>query len=169
MPHREFHQGAKSASVRSASVWVGAIAALTVLTASMGIIPASIARDGLENGSKDGSPAPAGGVFSPGPAFSEQSGESLFANICQGCHMQDGKGATGAGSFPSLVEDRNLQSAGYAVHVVVNGLRAMPPIGSAMTDAQTAAVVNYVRTHFGNSYQDAVTSDDVKAVRSPKN
>jgi mono/diheme cytochrome c family protein len=108
-------------------------------------------------------------MFSPGPAFAEQSGESLFANICQGCHMPDGRGATGAGSFPSLVDDRNLQSAGYAVHVVVNGLRAMPPIGTAMSDAQTAAVVNYVRTHFGNSYPDAVTSDDVKAIRSPKN
>jgi mono/diheme cytochrome c family protein len=169
MPHREFHQGAKSASVRSASVWIGALAALTVLAASMGIVPASIARDGLENGSRDGSQAPVGGMFSPGPAFAEQSGESLFVNICQGCHMQDGRGATGAGSFPSLVDDRNLQSAGYAVHVVVNGLRAMPPVGTALSDAQTAAVVNYVRTHFGNSYPDAVTSDDVKAVRSPKN
>src|SRR5437868_1846567 len=120
MPHREFHQGAKSASVRLASVWICVLAALTILAASMGIIPASIARDGLENGSKGGPSAPVGGVFSPGPAFSEQSGESLFANICQGCHMQDGKGATGAGSFPSLVGDPNLQSAGYAVHVVVN-------------------------------------------------
>jgi mono/diheme cytochrome c family protein len=156
MPPREVHQSAKSASVR-----IRPIAVVTILVASMGIIPATSANDA--------SSAPVGGVFSPGPAFSEQSGESLFANICQGCHMQDGKGATGAGSFPSLVEDRNLQSAGYAVHVVVNGLRAMPPVGSAMTDAQTAAVVNYVRTHFGNSYQDAVTSDDVKAVRSPKN
>lgn len=168
MTPREFRPGAKSASVRSALVWVGAIAALTVLVASMGIIPASIARDGLENGSRDGSRAQ-GGMFSPGPAFAEQSGESLFANICQGCHMQDGRGATGAGSFPSLVDDRNLQSAGYAVHVVVNGLRAMPPVGTAMSDVQTAAVVNYVRTHFGNDYQDAVTPDDVKAVRAPRN
>jgi mono/diheme cytochrome c family protein len=165
MRPREFHQGAKSVSTRSASVWICAIAAVAVLAASMGIIAASIAKDGL----KDGSPAPVGGVFSQGRAFSEQSGESLFANVCQGCHMPDGRGATGAGSFPSLVEDRNLQTAGYAVDVVVNGLRAMPPVGRAMSDAQTAAVVNYVRTHFGNSYQDAVTSDDVKAARSPKN
>jgi mono/diheme cytochrome c family protein len=28
-----------------------------------------------------------------------------------------------------------------------------------------AAVVNYVRTHFGNQYQDAVTPDDVKQAR----
>jgi mono/diheme cytochrome c family protein len=156
MPAREFHQDVMSASAR-----IRALTALAILAASSGFIGAALA--------KDDSPTPAGGIFSRGPAFSEQSGESLFANICQGCHMQDGKGATGAGSFPSLVDDRNLQSAGYAVHVVVNGLRAMPPIGSALSDAQNAAVVNYVRTHFGNAYQDAVTADDVKAVRSPKN
>jgi mono/diheme cytochrome c family protein len=160
MPPGKFYQGIMSASVR-----IRAVAALTILAASTGIIAAAIARDGL----KDASQAPVGGMFSRGPAFSEQSGESLFANICQGCHMGDGRGATGAGSFPSLVGDPNLQSAGYVVHVVVNGLRAMPPIGSAMSDEQTAAVVNYVRTHFGNAYQDAVTADDVKAVRSPKN
>ena len=34
-----------------------------------------------------------------------------------------------------------------------------------MSDAQVAAVVNYLRTHFDNTYQDAVTADDVKAVR----
>ena len=28
-----------------------------------------------------------------------------------------------------------------------------------------AAVVNYLRTHFGNRYNDAVTTDDVKRVR----
>jgi len=28
-----------------------------------------------------------------------------------------------------------------------------------------AAVVNYLRTHFGNQYSDAVTAEDVKRVR----
>ena len=41
----------------------------------------------------------------------------------------------------------------------------MPPFGAMMSDDQVAAVVNYVRTHFGNNYQDAVTAEDVKAVR----
>ena len=30
---------------------------------------------------------------------------------------------------------------------------------------QLAAVVNYVRTHFGNDYGDSVSADDVKAAR----
>jgi mono/diheme cytochrome c family protein len=34
-----------------------------------------------------------------------------------------------------------------------------------MSDDQVAAVVNYLRTHFGNDYKDAVSAEDVKAVR----
>jgi mono/diheme cytochrome c family protein len=34
-----------------------------------------------------------------------------------------------------------------------------------LSDDQVAAVVNYVRTHFGNNYQDAVTAEDVKTAR----
>jgi mono/diheme cytochrome c family protein len=34
-----------------------------------------------------------------------------------------------------------------------------------MSDDQVAAVVNYLRTHFGNDYQDSVNPEDVKATR----
>ncbi len=104
-------------------------------------------------------------ALSPGFRFIEKSGADLFANICRGCHMPDGKGATGAGTYPSLAGDSNLESSGYPVGIVVNGQRAMPPFGAMMDDDQVAAVVNYVRTHFGNGYRDAVTAADVRAVR----
>ena len=103
--------------------------------------------------------------LSAGFGFSEKSGEQLFAGVCRGCHMPDGKGATGAGTYPSLAGDRNLESSGYPIHVVVNGQRGMPPFGSMMSNDQVAAVVNYLRTHFDNNYRDEVTADDVKAVR----
>ena len=106
-----------------------------------------------------------GAHFSPFFRFTEQSGEQLFANVCQGCHMGDAKGAEGAGSYPSLAQNANLVAGGYAVSVVVRGQRAMPPFGAMMSDGQVAAVVNYLRTHFGNSYTDAVTAEDVKAAR----
>ena len=89
----------------------------------------------------------------------------MFVNVCRGCHMSDGKGAAGAGTYPSLAGNRNLEASGYPVTVVVNGQRAMPPFGAMMSDDQVAAVVNYLRTHFGNNYQDAVTAEDVKIVR----
>jgi mono/diheme cytochrome c family protein len=103
--------------------------------------------------------------FSPEYRFTEKGGEQLFANVCQGCHMSDGKGAVGAGTYPSLAENKNLLSGGYPVYVVVRGQRAMPPFGAMMSDDQVAAVVNYLRTHFGNDYKDAVTAEDVKVVR----
>ena len=104
-------------------------------------------------------------TFSSGYRFVEMTGEELYANVCQGCHMPDAAGATGAGSYPSLVGNSNLEAAGYPIHIVVNGRRGMPPFGDMMTDGQVAAVVNYLRTHFGNSYQDVVTARDVRDAR----
>lgn len=106
-----------------------------------------------------------GRTFSSGYAFVEMSGEELFANVCAGCHMPDAKGAAGAGNYPPLAQDRDLEVARYPIDVVVNGSRAMPPFADMMNDDQIAAVVNYLRTHFGNDYRDAVTASDVKAAR----
>jgi mono/diheme cytochrome c family protein len=106
-----------------------------------------------------------GHVLSDGQKFVEKSGEALFANACQGCHMADGKGATGAGTYPSLAHNSNLESGGYPVAVVLNGQRAMPAFGAMMSDEQVAEVVNYVRTHFGNQYRDAVIAEDVRDAR----
>ncbi len=103
--------------------------------------------------------------LSAGFRFSESSGEELFASVCQGCHMPDGRGATGAGNYPSLAGDNNLVARGYPVYVVVRGQKAMQQIGSLMSDEQVVAVVNYVRTHFGNRYPDAVTIEDVRQAR----
>jgi mono/diheme cytochrome c family protein len=109
--------------------------------------------------------APPGRIPSSGFRFSETTGDALYANICQACHMPAGEGAIGAGTYPALAGDPNLAAAGYPVTVVLHGLRGMPPVGYFMTDDQVAAVVNYVRMHFGNNYPDTVTAADVKAVR----
>jgi mono/diheme cytochrome c family protein len=104
-------------------------------------------------------------TLSSGYKFTEKTGEELFANVCRGCHMPDGGGAVGAGAYPSLVGDKNLESAGYPLTVIVRGQKAMPAFGAMMSDEQIAAVVNYLRSHFGNDYRDDVSSEDVKAVR----
>jgi cytochrome c5 len=110
-------------------------------------------------------PSPSGPALSTGFRFFEQSGEELFANVCRGCHMSDAKGAAGAGTYPSLAGNSHLEAGGFPVTIVVNGQRGMPAFGAMMSDDQVAAVVNYLRTHFDNHYQDAVTAEDVKAVR----
>jgi mono/diheme cytochrome c family protein len=106
-----------------------------------------------------------GRTFSSGFRFVEISGEELFANVCQGCHMPNATGATGAGTYPSLASDPNLESSAYGIDIVVNGRRAMPAFGDMMNDAQVAAVVNYLRTHFGNDYRDAALPKDVSVAR----
>jgi mono/diheme cytochrome c family protein len=121
------------------------------------VAPAALAQSAVYDSS--------GSKLSTGFKFAEAGGEELYANVCQACHMPDGKGSTGAGTYPSLAGDKALAAAGYAVYVVVNGQNGMPPVGIMMSDDQVAAVVNYVRTHFGNDYPDAVTAENVKALR----
>src|ERR1700722_12420966 len=87
-------------------------------------------------------------IFAGG--YAQQSGEDLYKAICQGCHMPDAKGAKGAGAYPALAGDAKLEAGGYPVLVVVRGQKAMPGYGYALSDEQVAAVVNYVRSHFGN-------------------
>jgi mono/diheme cytochrome c family protein len=97
--------------------------------------------------------------------FTEQGGEAIFKNVCQGCHMPQAQGAVGAGMYPALAKNSKLETAGYPVSVVVNGQKAMPAFGGMFSDQQVADVVNYVRTHFGNNYKDKVTPADVKSAR----
>jgi len=125
-------------------------------------IPALLSFAVLPSAAQD---TPHGRSFSPGFKFVETTGEQLFANVCQGCHMPDGRGAAGAGAYPSLENNKSLEASGYPVTIIVNGQKAMPPFGAMMSDEQVAAVVNYLRTHFGNDYRDAVTAADVKTVR----
>ena len=33
--------------------------------------------------------------------FTEQGGEAIYRSVCAGCHMPDGRGASGAGTYPS--------------------------------------------------------------------
>lgn len=107
---------------------------------------------------------PAGSFSSPN-RYGPTDGETLYKTSCQACHMPAGEGAVGAGMYPALASNAKLRTARYPAGVVVRGLRGMPPFAGMMDDAQIAAVVNYVRTHFGNSYTDALSAADIKALR----
>ena len=103
--------------------------------------------------------------MSQGWIFEEQGGEALFAHVCAACHQLDAKGATGAASYPALAENKDLASAEYLETLLFNGQRAMPPLGSMMSDQQVADVINYVRAHFGNNHGDEISAAGVKAAR----
>lgn len=104
-------------------------------------------------------------AFANPSRFMAQDGEALYRDVCQACHMPGGIGAVGAGAYPALAGDARLQSGGYALSLVLNGSKAMPGFGAMLDDRQAAAVVNYVRTDFGNDARDAVTEADAAAAR----
>jgi mono/diheme cytochrome c family protein len=108
---------------------------------------------------------PAKPRLSHGWRFDEKDGAALYAQVCAACHQPDALGATGAASYPALAGDKNLASADYMAFVLLNGLRGMPPLGRMMSDEQVANVINYVRSHFRNSYDDAVSAADIHAER----
>lgn len=99
-----------------------------------------------------------------------ETGAEVYQRICQGCHMPQGQGAAGAGSYPKLADNPRLTSWQYVALTVVNGRAGMPafgwakeatasgPRGGYLTDAQIADVVNFVRTHFGNQYHGKATA-----------
>ena len=99
-----------------------------------------------------------------GGVYAEQTGEEIYKGICQGCHMPDGKGATGAGTYPSLVGDKKFAAKAYPALIIIKGQKAMPSF-SAFSDAQTAEVVNYIRSNFGNKFKDVLKPEEVKVLR----
>jgi mono/diheme cytochrome c family protein len=104
-------------------------------------------------------------LFAPG-RFPQQDGETIFHTVCQGCHMPNGQGASGAGAYPSLANNPKLAAAAYPIYIILNGQKAMPAFGASFDNVQIANIVNYVRMHFGNKYSDIVTVRDVIAARS---
>ena len=101
----------------------------------------------------------------PTRTLPQQGGEAIYRGICQDCHMANAKGAVGAGMYPALANNDKLQEAGYPISIVIHGQKAMPPFGAALDDQQIADVVNYIRSNFGNHFEDKVTAVNVKAAR----
>jgi mono/diheme cytochrome c family protein len=112
-----------------------------------------------------GIPAAMAQTFGSRSHFTEQGGAAIYASVCAACHMPDGRGASGAGRYPSLAQDPRLAAAAYPIAVVLLGQKAMPGFAETLSDQQIADTVTYIRTHFGNAFPDAVTAAEVAAVR----
>ncbi len=116
--------------------------------------------------------------FTSTAGLASVSGEQIYSQICQGCHMSQGEGAVGAGHYPKLAGNQRLAAWQYMAVTVLNGHDGMPPFGLPadqvqeirtvhLSDAQVADVVNYVRSHFGNAYKDKVTAGQVAGLPHP--
>ena len=114
------------------------------------------------------------GILNATP-FDTTDGQQIYEHICRGCHMPDGGGAVGAGHYPALAKDPALASRQFMALTLLMGRRNMPAFGArhaigfggpaaVLSEAQIAAVINYVRSHFGNHYKDEITAAEVKAL-----
>jgi mono/diheme cytochrome c family protein len=108
---------------------------------------------------------PSGGD-TPGSATNKTpapvTGEQVYKQVCQACHMADGMGGKGAAMIPALAKNAKLEEPGYPIGMIMQGRGAMPPLTDLLGPAQIAGVVTYVRTHFGNNYKKPVTEAAVK-------
>ena len=88
-------------------------------------------------------------------------GAKLYEAHCASCHKEDGRGVPPA--YPPLAGNRaiTMTSAVNPIRIVLNGGFApgtggnprpygMPPYGPALSDADVAAVVSYIRIQWGN-------------------
>lgn len=137
-----------------------------ILTLGVAVAAAISAIGGATAQDRQAPPVTTGDAFQSSGTFGEKTGESLYRNVCAACHMPDARGAVGAGFYPALAGNERLADSGYPLYVVMNGLNGMPGFARMMSDQQIAEVVNYVRTHFGNTYEGAVKAEDVKALRA---
>jgi mono/diheme cytochrome c family protein len=117
-------------------------------------------------------------TFTSSAGVGNVDGAQIYSQICQGCHMPAGEGAIGAGHYPKLAGDAALTSWQYAALTVLSGRNGMPPFGLPanqvqetrtvhLSDAQVADVVNYIRSHLGNSFRGQVTAAQVAALPHP--
>lgn len=102
-----------------------------------------------------------------------EDGAAVFSQVCAACHQQDAKGLPGA--FPPLAGSSvvNQEDPTQMIDIVLGGYNAranegygpMPPQAEVLTDEQIVAVVNHVRSNFGNNAPPAKI-ETVKAERA---
>ena len=103
-------------------------------------------------------PAPAS-PKAPATQAGAASGKAIFEGACASCHGWDGRGSLTA--YATLTGSRavNDPSAVNVAQVVLTGSRRttaqgaafMPAFGAAYSDAEIAAVANYVTVRFGSA------------------
>ncbi|QQC66782.1 cytochrome c [Paraburkholderia ginsengisoli] len=111
-----------------------------------------------------------------GAAISGVNGAQLFVANCASCHSWTGQGvgASAPGAYPSLIHNSTVgaSSADNLAQIILHGVRRttthadvlMPAFGKQLTDAQVAAIANYVTRQFGNP-ESTVTAERVAGLR----
>ena len=112
-----------------------------------------------------------------GAAAALAAGKKSYESVCGTCHGNDGLGKPGqapqlAGSEWVIAKGHNrlahIPLAGISGPIQVAGKdwnMAMAAMGAALSDADLANVLTYIRGSWGNK-AGAVTADDIKTIRA---
>jgi mono/diheme cytochrome c family protein len=112
-----------------------------------------------------------------GAAAAAAQGRKVYETVCGICHGVDGMGKPN--QAPPLAGSEWVNAPGFhrLAQIPLLGLNGslqvegrdwnlnMAPMGAALSDADLAAVITYIRTSWGNK-AGAVSADDVKAIRA---
>jgi mono/diheme cytochrome c family protein len=112
-----------------------------------------------------------------GAAAMLAQGKKTYETICGVCHGVDGLGKPGQAPPLAGSEWVNAKGIQRLAHIPLAGINgslqiegkdwnlSMAPMGAALSDADLAAVLTYIRSSWGNK-GDAVTADQVKDIRA---
>lgn len=112
-----------------------------------------------------------------GAAAAAAQGRKVYESVCGTCHGNDGSGKPG--QAPPLAGSEWVIAKGYnrLAHIPLAGISgtlsvggkdwnlAMAPMGAALSDADLANVLTYIRNSWGNK-ADEVTADNIKGIRA---
>ncbi|ADY50709.1 cytochrome C oxidase mono-heme subunit/FixO [Pseudopedobacter saltans DSM 12145] len=108
----------------------------------------------------------------------ELDGAPLYANNCQMCHQENGKGLKGA--FPALKDSKVVlnEDPKTMVDIIMNGYSGrisegyavMPPVGTNnnLSPEEITAIMNYVKTNWGNNAPKVTTQQIDELVKKVK-
>jgi mono/diheme cytochrome c family protein len=139
---------------------------------SLSRLPASDVQDiaaYLQTATK---PLPSAAI-TPAATAELNAGAAIYADNCARCHGANGEGV--ANNFPNLAGNQAISSGpSYDIISMVLGgytpwhkdQSAMPAFRATLSDAQIAAVTNYVRTAWNNTGTADATGDQVASLRA---
>jgi mono/diheme cytochrome c family protein len=131
-------------------------------------------RPAMLSGAVESNPpaSAASSPWAPPASEPESQGARIFAGSCASCHGWDGNGQQVANAALRGARTVNDPAGTNLVRVIMEGTKvgspagdiAMPGFAGSLSDAEIAAISNYVIGHFGGKTGN-VTSADVKSAR----
>ena len=177
---------------RSITAVIVALVAIAALLVGLTLAPSSVAAEATTGDGPDasettgrwtrgrettgsGAEAEAGDAAADAAAEAEalllQEGQQVYSQICSSCHQPGGTGLEG--QFPPLIDNPNVDDAGYVADVITNGRQGeivvdgvaydgVMPSFSTLTDEEVEAVTAYIQ----NDFQAPPTADGEQAIGS---